>query len=297
MRKDATREIRSLDDYRIRYAQTKADPALKAAHAAAPWVVTWDDHEVDNNYAGLMGENGMESEEQMRLRRAAAYQAWWEHQPVRVPRARSWADLNITRRLDWGALARLWILDTRQHRSDQACGDGNQLVPCGDWADPARTLLGADQERWLFEGLASPHRGWTVLANQIPVAPFDNAPGADRRVSMDQWSGYPAALDRLSRAIATHAPNRTIAITGDINQTGCTRSAAATRAPMRRSWRPSSSARASVRAAMDRTPAAAGTTGRAPRIRTRSGTTRGAATSSASSRPPKRAPTIAPCRS
>ena len=217
VRKYATREIRSLDDYRIRYAQTKADPALKAAHAAAPWVVTWDDHEVDNNYAGLMGENGMESEEQMRLRRAAAYQAWWEHQPVRVPRARSWADLNITRRLDWGALARLWILDTRQHRSDQACGDGNQLVPCGDWADPARTLLGADQERWLFEGLASPHRGWTVLANQIPVAPFDNAPGADRRVSMDQWSGYPAALDRLSRAIATHAPNRTIAITGDIH--------------------------------------------------------------------------------
>jgi len=136
---------------------------------------------------------------------------------VRVPRARSWADLNITRRLDWGALARLWILDTRQHRSDQACGDGTQLVPCGDWADPARTLLGADQERWLFEGLASPHRGWTVLANQIPVAPFDSAPGADRRVSMDQWSGYPAALERLSRAIATHAPNRTIAITGDIH--------------------------------------------------------------------------------
>ena len=217
VRKYATREIRSLDDYRIRYAQTKADPALKAAHAAAPWVVTWDDHEVDNNYAGLMGENAMESEEQMRLRRAAAFQAWWEHQPVRVPRARSWADLNITRRLDWGALARLWILDTRQHRSDQACGDGSQLVPCGDWADPARTLLGADQERWLFEGLASPHRGWTVLANQIPVAPFDNAPGADRRVSMDQWSGYPAALERLSRAIATHAPNRTIAITGDIH--------------------------------------------------------------------------------
>jgi alkaline phosphatase D len=217
VRKYATAEVRTVDDYRIRYAQTKMDPALKAAHAAAPWIVTWDDHEVDNNYAGLMGENGMESEEQMRLRRAAAYQAWWEHQPVRVPRARSWADLAITRSFDWGTLARFWVLDTRQHRSDQACGDGNQLVPCGTWADPARTLLGPDQERWLFDGLARPPRGWTVLVNQIRMAPFDNAPGSDRRVSMDQWSGYPAALERMSRAIATHAPNRTIAITGDIH--------------------------------------------------------------------------------
>jgi alkaline phosphatase D len=217
VRKYATTEVRTLDHYRARYAQTKTDAALQAAHAAAGWIVTWDDHEVDNNYAGLMGENGMESEEQMRLRRANAYQAWWEHMPVRVPRARSWADLNITRALDWGRLARLWVLDTRQYRSDQSCGDGTQIVPCGDWNDPARTLLGDEQERWLFDGLAKPYAGWQVLANQIRMAPFDNAPGADRRVSMDQWSGYPAALDRLSRAILTHAPNRTIGITGDIH--------------------------------------------------------------------------------
>ena len=217
VRKYATTEIQTLSDYRARYAQTKSDPALKAAHAAAPWIVTWDDHEVDNNYAGLNGENDMESEEQMRLRRAAAYQAWWEHMPVRVPRAKSWSDLTIARSIDWGTLARLWILDTRQHRNDQACGDGNQIVPCGDWADPARTLLGSEQERWLFDGLARPHPGWTVLVNQIRMAPFDSAPGADRRVSMDQWSGYPAALDRMCRAIATHAPNRTIAVTGDIH--------------------------------------------------------------------------------
>ena len=217
IRKYATTEIRTLDHYRARYAQTREDPALRAAHAAAPWIVTWDDHEVDNNYANLIGENGMESEEQMRQRRAAAYQAWWEHMPVRVPRAKSWADLAITRSLDWGALARLWVLDTRQHRSDQSCGDGNQLVPCGDWNDPARTLLGAQQERWLFDGLATPYAGWQVLVNQIRIAPFDIAPGPDRRVGMDVWSGYPAALERLSRAIATHAPHRTVAITGDIH--------------------------------------------------------------------------------
>ena len=68
-------EIRTLDDYRRRYAQYKSDPHLQAAHARCPWLVTWDDHEVDNNYAGLTGENVMESTEQMRARRAAAYQA------------------------------------------------------------------------------------------------------------------------------------------------------------------------------------------------------------------------------
>ena len=95
-------EIRVLDDYRRRYAQYKSDPLLQAAHARCPWLVTWDDHEVDNNYAGSIGENEWESEEQVRARRAAGYQAWWEHQPVRVPRARSWADLTITRSADWG---------------------------------------------------------------------------------------------------------------------------------------------------------------------------------------------------
>lgn len=217
VRKYATTEVRTLDQYRARYAQTKSDPALKAAHLAAPWIVTWDDHEVDNNYAGFVGENGMESEEQMRARRAAAYQAWWEHQPVRVPRVKSWTDLTITRTIDWGGLARFWMLDTRQYRSDQACGDGNQLVPCGDWADPARTLLGPAQERRLFDGLASSKARWQILGNQMRMAPFDGAPEAERRFSMDQWSGYPAALERMSRAIATHAPNRTIVITGDIH--------------------------------------------------------------------------------
>ena len=210
-------EIVTLDDYRARYAQYKADPALQAAHQRCPWVVTWDDHEVDNNYAGLVGENGFEAEEQLRLRRAAAYQGWWEHQPVRVPRARSWADLSITRTVDWGALARFWVLDTRQYRSDQACGDGNRVVPCGDWADPARTLMGVAQERWLTDGLATSRAAWQVLAQQVMMAPFDSKPGPDVQLSMDQWSGYPAARDRLLRAVAERARGRTVVLTGDIH--------------------------------------------------------------------------------
>jgi alkaline phosphatase D len=159
----------------------------------------------------------MESEEQVRSRRAAGYQAWWEHQPVRVPRARSWADLSITRAFDWGSLARFWVLDGRQYRSDQSCGDGERAVPCGTWADPSRTMLGAAQERWLADGLGASRASWQVLAQQVMVAPFDGQPGAGMRLAMDHWSGYPAARDRLLGAIAQRAPHRTVVLTGDIH--------------------------------------------------------------------------------
>jgi alkaline phosphatase D len=210
-------ETRTLDDYRRRYAQYKSDPALQAVHARCPWLVTWDDHDVDNDYAGLIGENEMEAEDQMRTRRAAAYQAWWEHMPVRVPRARSWAELNITRGLSWGGLAQLWVMDTRQYRSDQPCGGGTRDVPCGAWADPSRTMLGAAQERWLTDGMGASPARWQVLANQVMVAPFDEVPGATVRLPLDTWSGYPAARDRLLRTIADRAPNRTVVLTGDIH--------------------------------------------------------------------------------
>lgn len=217
VRKHVGLEIRTLDDYRRRYALYKGDAALQAAHARCPWLIVWDDHEVDNNYAGLVGENGMESEEQMRTRRAAAYQAWWEHQPVRVPRAKSWADLTITRSINWGALARFWMLDTRQYRDDQACGDGTKKVPCGDWADPKRALLGDAQEKWLVDGVGASKAAWQVLANQVMMAPYDSTVGPDTTVSMDQWSGYPVARDRLLRSLAERAANRTVVITGDIH--------------------------------------------------------------------------------
>ena len=209
-------EVRTVDDYRRRYAQYKTDPLLQAAHRRCPWIVTWDDHEVDNNYAGLVGENGMESTEQMRARRAAAYQSWWEHQPVRVPRVQSWADLNITRSVNWGALARFWVLDTRQYRDDQACGDGTQPI-CAEAGESQRTLLGAAQEQWLVQGIGASRAHWQVLAQQIMMGPYDAAAGDEVRTSMDQWSGYPAARNRLLNEVAKRAPNRTVAITGDIH--------------------------------------------------------------------------------
>jgi alkaline phosphatase D len=211
-----TPEIQTLEHYRMRYALYRSDPMLQAAHARCPWLVTWDDHELDNNYADDVGENRMESEEQMRARRAMAYQAWWENQAVRVPRARSWADLNIVRAMEWGALAKFWILDSRQYRSDQACGDiGNAKVPCENWADASRTLLGAEQERWLEQGLSASRANWQVIANQTMFGEVDSLTGPDRGLAMDSWAGYPAARAKLLRAIARHAPNRAAIITGD----------------------------------------------------------------------------------
>jgi alkaline phosphatase D len=177
----ATGEPLALDGYRMRYAQYKSDVALQAMHARCPWMLITDDHEVDNNYAGLSGENDVESGEQMHARRAGAYQAWWEHQPVRVPRANSWGDLVQMRRLDWGDLARFHLLDGRQYRSNQACDDGDRDVPCGDWADPKRTMLGDAQEQWLSDGLRQSKHRWQVLANQVMLAPFDRAVGPKSR--------------------------------------------------------------------------------------------------------------------
>jgi alkaline phosphatase D len=216
-RKWLSPEPMNLDQYRWRYAQVKSDPLIQKAHHAAPWIVTWDDHEVDNNYANLISENEWESEEQMHLRRAAAYQAWWEHQPVRVSRAKSWADLNIVRTLQWGALAKFHVLDTRQYRSDQACGDNSKDVPCGDWADMTRTMMGAAQEKWLDDGLGASKARWQVLANQTRIARLEEKTGDGHRFHMDQWGGYPGALKRLMDSIGKRAPNRTVAISGDVH--------------------------------------------------------------------------------
>jgi alkaline phosphatase D len=209
--------LMTLADYRLRYGQVKSDEHLRAAHVGRPWIVTWDDHDVGNNYAGLIANEPDITVDMMKARRAAAYQVWWEHQPVRIPASNDWMNLDITRRAQWGSLAQFTVMDTRQYRSDQACGDGTKVVPCDNWADPARTMMGDRQEKWLLDGISSSKAKWQVLANQVMMAPFDSQAGEGQRESMDQWSGYPVARDRLLGEIAKRAPNRTVVITGDIH--------------------------------------------------------------------------------
>lgn len=143
----------TVEEYRNRHAQYKTDPNLQAAHAAFPWLVTWDDHEVDNNYADEIPQDPeQQSREDFLARRAAAYQVYYEHMPLRrfsIPRG---PDMQLYRRLTFGNLAEFNVLDTRQYRTDQPCGDGTK-PRCEQVFDPNATLTGAEQERWLFDGL------------------------------------------------------------------------------------------------------------------------------------------------
>ena len=156
---------RSLAEYRARHATYKLDADLRAAHAAHPWVLTWDDHEVENDYAGDASPSGLDPAAFLR-RRAAAYQAYFEHLPVSPSMAPRGASMRIHDRFRWGRLAELWTLDARQYRSVQACGGtgGRVLSGCDEVADPARSVLGTAQERWLAEGLAASQRPWKLLA-------------------------------------------------------------------------------------------------------------------------------------
>lgn len=209
-------EIYTLVDYRNRYAQYKSDPDLLAAHASAPFIVTWDDHEVDNDYAGEMDENDTPPEVFL-LRKAAAYQAYYETMPLRAATMPVGPQMRLYRRLQFGNLIDLSVLDTRQFRSKQACGGGG-ATDCAAALDPARTMLGAEQEKWLFANLASARAKWTMLGQQVPTFARDSAGASPAgRFSMDKWDGYAAARQRLyARLKETKAPNPVV-LSGDVH--------------------------------------------------------------------------------
>ncbi|WP_031014430.1 alkaline phosphatase D family protein [Streptomyces sp. NRRL F-5727] len=209
------RETVTLEDYRLRYGLYKSDPDLRAAHAAHPFVVTWDDHETENNYAGGIPENSVPPEEFL-LRRAAAYRAYWEHQPLRRPQLPEGPDMRLYRRLSFGRLAQFDILDTRQYRSDQAYGDGWQ-VPGPLSEDPARTMTGAAQERWLLDGWRASDARWNVLPQQVVFAERRDRPTADFKLSMDSWDGYPAARARILAGAESAGVENLMVLTGDVH--------------------------------------------------------------------------------
>lgn len=209
------RETQTLDDYRRRYALYKSDPDLRAAHAAHPFVVTWDDHEVENNYADDVDENGNPPEEFL-LRRASAYRAYWENQPLRRPQRPTGSDMQLYRRLGWGRTAQFDILDTRQYRSDQAYGD-KAHAPGPESRDPRRTITGATQERWLIDGWRRSRALWNVVPQQVAFSQRKLDLNAEAKVSMDAWDGYSASRDRvLAGAKATGVDNLMV-LTGDVH--------------------------------------------------------------------------------
>lgn len=210
---------RTLDEYRARHALYKSDPDLRAAHAAHPWVLMWDDHEVVNDYADDRDQAYTPPDEFLR-RRSAAYQAYFEHMPLRLPP--DGARLRLHDRLSWGALADLWTLDCRQYRSHHACpdpvrGGGRVVFGCDELADPARSLLGPEQERWLTEGLASSRRGWRLLAQTTQLSSTGVETPLGRSVYTDAWDGYPEARRRLLTALRDSGPANAVTLGGDVH--------------------------------------------------------------------------------
>ncbi|MFC9128359.1 alkaline phosphatase D family protein [Streptomyces sp. NPDC057099] len=209
------RETLTLDDYRLRYALYKSDPDLSAAHAAHPFVVTWDDHETENNYADEIPENDVPPEEFL-LRRAAAYRAYWENQPLRSPQRPFGPDMRLYRRLRWGRLAQFDVLDTRQYRSDQAYGD-QAHVPGPESDDPARTMTGATQERWLLDGWRSSRALWNVVPQQVMFARRHMDATTPSRVSMDAWDGYSASRRRVLDGAKAAGVENLMVLSGDVH--------------------------------------------------------------------------------
>ena len=207
-------ELRTLADYRRRHAQYKTDPDLQRAHAVAPWAVVFDDHEVDANWAGFRPQT---PQPRFAQRRAAAFRAYYEHMPLRRASLPHGPHLPIYRRLEWGDLVTVHLLDTRQYRYDQACGD-TRVVGCTARQAPDRTLLGAAQERWLGRGLASSAARWDLLAQQVFVAPKDSYPGPIEEFAMDAWDGYPAARRRLLRSFVDGSVRNPVVLTGDVHR-------------------------------------------------------------------------------
>jgi alkaline phosphatase D len=210
----------TLDDYRARHALYRTDPQLAAAHADLPFVVTWDDHEVENDYAGLAGVATADPAAFVR-RRAAAYQAYFEHMPLRPSILRPDGEVRLYRRLPYGDLATLHVLDTRQYRSPHACATaeergGQAVVDCAEALSPSRTMMGQPQEAWLASGLAGERARWSLIVQQTLFSRLFLPQGRSARYT-DIWDGYEANRGRALQALRTPAVRNAVVLGGDVH--------------------------------------------------------------------------------
>jgi alkaline phosphatase D len=221
VRKHGAPEPHTLEDYRIRHALYKTDPDLQAVHAAYPWIMTWDDHEVSNDYADDRSEDNHPREWYL-LRRAGAYKAYFEHMPLRRQMVPLGSHLRLYHRVAFGNLAQFHLIDDRQFRSHQPCvspGRGGSAVvqDCAERLDPRLTMLGDVQEKWLERSLDRSRGRWNVIAQQTLMAQLDRKPGPGQQFWTDGWDGYPAARRRLLDYLGARKPTNPVVIGGDVH--------------------------------------------------------------------------------
>ncbi|WP_040695052.1 alkaline phosphatase D family protein [Nocardia vinacea] len=211
-------EAVDLPGYRLRYAQAKAEQPLRAAHAAFPWLVTFDDHEIDNNWSADNPGLGLDIYRipaLFRRRKAAAFQAMYEHQPLRIAALPSGPTMRIHRRYTFGDLADITMLDTRQYRTGGTCGKGNIGDDCPDRLSPDRSILGAPQRDWLLDGLTHSTARWQILGNQVAMAKSDYDPGPGTNFGTDAWDAYVADRNTVLATAADRDIHNLVVITGD----------------------------------------------------------------------------------
>lgn len=216
VRKHLGKEVESLDEYRLRYSQYRMDEDLQETHRLFPWLVTWDDHEFDNNYANLVSEQDGISPESFLARRMNAYQAYYEFMPLRKRSFPKGPDMKLYRKCSYGRLADFFVLDTRQYRTDQPNGD-RQKPMTGKVFDPRATMLGREQESWLMGGLLNSEATWNVLAQQVMMAALNRGDESGDRYSMDQWPGYAISRRRLLQFFYERKISNPVVLTGDFH--------------------------------------------------------------------------------
>jgi alkaline phosphatase D len=210
LHRDSSVEIRTLDQYRARYALYKLDQQLQRAHSCAPWIVTSDDHEVKDNYAAGIPEL---PDPDFMQRRVAAYQAYYENMPLRRAARPVGPDMRLYRRLSFGKLATFHVLDTRQYRTDQP---GHGRVTLTDaMLEPGVTILGRQQREWLFNGLDRSRAHWNVLAQQVMMTKVDLDPGPDFVFSADMWPAYEYERRKVISHLTHGTARNPVVITGD----------------------------------------------------------------------------------
>jgi alkaline phosphatase D len=215
VRDQAGGECFDLAGYRLRHAQHKADPESQMAHAIAPWVVVWDDHDIENAWAGDVPE---QPDPPFLARRAAAFQAYYENMPLRRAQKPDGAALKLYRSIRWGAIANLHLLDTRQYRDIYPCTgkSGTVGADCQERFAPNRTILGAAQEAWLDGELRGSKATWDLLGQQVFFMEMDWTNGEGKGYSNEGWDGYVASRNRLAAAIDDYKRNGVV-LTGDVH--------------------------------------------------------------------------------